>query len=270
MSIFKRHKGQFSMAAVDRSAEILIYDTIGDDGWYGGVGSKDFLQQLTGLGDVDEITVRINSPGGNVFEGIAMQIDSLAASVATVIAMAGDTITISDSGMMMVHNASGFCMGEATDMRDMADLLDKIRAGTMLGAYARTGKTADELTAIMDAETWYTAQEAVDAGWADSITKVPAKTASARMQYDLSPYKHAPKKLSAAATNCTCPCTPCVDGDCAGCTDEDCDCEGCTCDQSAASAKSNKMAAEALLSQQQTATVAARARQIRLRLAELG
>lgn len=211
--LLSKSKGVFSMTAKeDRSAEILIYDVIGED-WFGGVTSKDFVQQLAALGDVDSITVRINSPGGDVFEGVAIynalkthpakidvKIDSLAASIATVIAMAGDTISISDSGMMMVHNASGICFGEATDMRKMADVLDKVRSGMMLGAYARTGKSVEDLTAIMDAETWYTAQEAVDAGWADEITTGTAPSAAARIKFDLTAFKHPPKAEKAPET----------------------------------------------------------------------
>jgi ATP-dependent protease ClpP protease subunit len=205
---FKKTRGEFSMKAENKTAEILIYDVIGEDFFYGGIGSKDFVQQLAALGDVNEITVRINSPGGDVFEGVAIynalkthpakinvQIDSLAASIATVIAMAGDTITINDSAMMMVHNASGMCFGEAADMRSMADLLDQIRAGMMLGAYSRTGKSEDELVAIMDAETWYTAQQAVEQGWADSMTPAASKKAAAHAKFDLSAFKHPPLAL---------------------------------------------------------------------------
>jgi ATP-dependent protease ClpP protease subunit len=206
--MFRKTPGVFTMAAKqDKTAEILIYDVIGED-WYGGISGKAFVEQLASLGDVDSITVRINSPGGDVFEGVAIynalkthpatinvQIDSLAASIATVIAMAGDTITISDTGMMMVHNASGVCFGEASDMRNLADLLDKIRDVQMIGAYSRTGMTPDQLKAIMDAETWYSPQEAIDAGWADAITAVPAQSPEARARFDLSAFRHPPKAM---------------------------------------------------------------------------
>ena len=207
---FKKTGGEFSMSAKsDNTAEILIYDVIGEDFFYGGVGAKDFVVQLAALGDVDEITVRINSPGGDVFDGVAIynalkqhpakinvQIDALAASIATVIAMAGDTITINDSAMMMVHNASGMCFGEAKDMRKTADVLDQIKTGVMMGAYKRTGLSEDDLAAIMDAETWYTAQQAIDAGWVDKITAAKPKNATARARYDLSAFKHAPEALT--------------------------------------------------------------------------
>ncbi len=284
MHPFKKTRGQFAMAAKEKTAEILIYDVIGEDPWFGGVGSKDFIQKLAALGDVDSITVRINSPGGDVFEGVAIynalkthpatinvQIDSLAASIATVIAMAGDTITISDSAMLMVHNASGVCFGEASDMRQMADLLDKIRAGMMLGAYQRTGKTEAELTTIMDAETWYTAQEALAAGWVDSITEVTPKKAAARAKFDLSAYKHPPAALK--AVTCTCACAPCIEGDCASCDDAGCTCEGCMCDS--ASGTTAKVDDSALKQQEsagkeQIALLSAKFRSENLRLADLG
>ena len=287
MKRFAKSRGVFSAKASDKTAEILIYDVIGED-WFGGVTSQDFIKALAGLGDVDSITVRINSPGGDVFEGVAIynalkthpatinvQIDSLAASIATVIAMAGDTITISDSAMMMVHNASGVCFGEAADMRKMADLLDKIRSGMMLGAYARTGKTVDQLTAIMDAETWYTAQEAVDAGWADSITSATSASPAAKAAYNLSMFKHPPVATAEAA--CTCPCQPCVDGDCSLCDDPDCDCEGCDCPESATAKAKNDLEKSAKSAENEgktpeneaEAVLLAQLRQESLRLAEL-
>lgn len=275
------HRGHFSMSSDGASAEILIYDVI-DEYW--GVGAKDFVQQLLLLGDVETITVRINSSGGDVFEGLAIynalkmhkatvnvQIDALAASIATVIAMAGDSVSISDSGMMMVHNPSGLCWGEASDMRDMADLLDKIRSGTMLGSYARTGMSVEQLTAIMDAETWYTAQEAVDAHWVDALTVAPAKSAAAKMKFDLSAFKHPPtaQKPKAANPSCTCPCAGCVAGDCDMCETDIWDYAGCTCPQHEMSAsRKEAAAASAEASLQEAALIAANLRSENLRLAE--
>jgi ATP-dependent protease ClpP protease subunit len=284
MRIFSKKPGVVRMtklSAAEKSAEILIYDEIGE-GWFGGLGAKEFVQQLAGLGDVDTITVRINSPGGDVFEGIAIynalkqhtakisvQIDGLAASIATVIAMAGDTISIADTAMMMVHNPWALAIGDSTDMRKMADLLDQTRAGMMLPAYARTGKSADDLLAIMNAETWYTGPEAVAAGWADSVTAVSSKatSAAAKAKFDLSKFKHAPK---AASDDCTCSCDPCVQGNCESCDHVDCDCEGCDCPENI-SAKLAETAASALKSaeNERIAMLSARFRAENLRLAEL-
>jgi ATP-dependent protease ClpP protease subunit len=203
-----RSPRDLKMKAEDKSAEILIYDVIGAT-WDGGILSKDFVEQLAGLGDVDNITVRINSPGGNVFEGVAIynalkshpatinvQVDSLAASIASVIAMAGDTISISDSAMFMIHNPATYAYGDENDFRAVADLLNKIRGAQLMGAYARTGKTPEELADYMDAETWFTAQEAVTAGFADKILNTGTNKAAAPSEsFDLSGFKNVPKSL---------------------------------------------------------------------------
>jgi ATP-dependent protease ClpP protease subunit len=161
-------------------ADILLFDEIGQ-GMFGGVTASDFAKQLSALGKVEDINVRINSPGGDVFDGLAIynslkahpapvnvRIDGLAASIASVIAMAGDTVEIAETALFMAHNPWSAVIGEANDLRKMADTLDLIK-GQLQIAYARSGKTADELSAIMDAETWLTGAEAVSAGFCDSL-----------------------------------------------------------------------------------------------------
>lgn len=159
------------------TAEVAIYDEIG----YWGVTASDFMAELAGV-DVKNLTLRINSPGGDVFDGLAILnslrnhkatvnvvIDGLAASAASFIAMAGDTVSMSPNSMMMIHEASGFCMGNSQDMRELADLLDKTSAN-IADIYARrSGRSSEEHRAAMKAETWYADQEAVDAGLADSV-----------------------------------------------------------------------------------------------------
>ena len=159
------------------TSEIAIYDEIGM--W--GVTAADFVDELNGI-KAKNITLRINSPGGDVFDGLAMysrlrshsatvntMVDGLAASAASFIAMAGDTVTMSEGSVMMIHEASGVCMGASSDMRDMSDLLDKMSAN-IADIYARrSGRTADEHRTAMKVETWYTDQEAVKAGLADSV-----------------------------------------------------------------------------------------------------
>lgn len=158
-------------------AEVSIYDEIG----FWGVTASDFVKELGGV-SASALNVHINSPGGDVFDGLAIlnalrshpakktvTVDGLAASAASFIAMAGDTIKMSPQSMMMIHDASGLCMGDARDMRDLADLLDKT-SENIANVYAqRTGKPVDEWRKAMLAETWYTDQEAVDAGLADMI-----------------------------------------------------------------------------------------------------
>src|SRR5205807_10307405 len=132
------------------------------------------------------ILLRINSPGGDVFESIAIfnllrsqkkpievRVDGLAASAASVLAMCGDEIIMGANAMMMVHNAWSFCMGYAADMRQMAENLDKISA-VIAGTYSRRIKRSlADVAALMDAETWMTAQECLDAGFATEIESPP-------------------------------------------------------------------------------------------------
>lgn len=165
------------------SAEILIYGDIGDS-WFGGVTAKDFAKELKALGKVDTIDVRINSYGGDVFEGLAIyrqlvdhqatitvHIDAIAASIASVIAMAGNEIVIAEAATVMIHNAWGLAIGEAEDMRTMANLLDTT-SGTIADVYAaRTSANAAQVKAWMDAETWFNAAEAVEHGFAGSIAE---------------------------------------------------------------------------------------------------
>lgn len=165
--------------ATDAKAEVWIYDEIG---WFG-VTATDMVDELTKI-TADSIDVHINSPGGSVFDGIAIYstlrqhpatvnviIDSLAASIASVIAMAGDTVTIAPNGMMMIHDGLGVAFGNAAEHRDMADLLDKVSDNIASVYAARTDQTADEWRAVMLDEKWYTADEALDAGLVDRIDR---------------------------------------------------------------------------------------------------
>lgn len=165
------------------TVEVAIYDEIG----YWGVTASDFVNELSGV-DAKNITLRVNSPGGDVFDGLAIlnslrnhpatvnvMVDGLAASAASFIAMAGDSVTMAPNSMMMIHEASGLCMGNAVDMRELADLLDKTSANIADIYSRRSGRPADEHRAAMRAETWYSDQEAVDAGLADTVLGSEAK-----------------------------------------------------------------------------------------------
>ncbi|MBT2508815.1 Clp protease ClpP [Streptomyces sp. ISL-98] len=163
-------------------AEVLLYEDIG--GWYGATADQ-FIADLRGV-TAPNLRVRINSPGGSVFEGIAIanalrshpanitiQVDGIAASIASVIAMAGDRIEMAPNTMMMVHEASGLCMGNAADMAEMEELLDLI-SDNIADAYAsRAGGTREQWRERMRAETWYLPEDAVDAGLADEAIQVP-------------------------------------------------------------------------------------------------
>jgi ATP-dependent protease ClpP protease subunit len=180
-------------------AALYIFDEI-NSMW--GIGAQEVVDQLKTI-DASQIDVHINSPGGNVFDGIAImnalrnhkanitvKVDGLAASIASVIAMAGDSIVMSLGSQMMVHNPSGIAMGDAKTMRELADTLDKSRA-SIASIYAdRAGGTIDAWGTAMDAETWYTAQEAVDAGLADKVDD-SSQAEDIAAKFDLSIFNHA-------------------------------------------------------------------------------
>jgi ATP-dependent Clp endopeptidase proteolytic subunit ClpP len=158
-------------------AEITIYDTI-DRYW--GISAKSIYDQLKELGEVEDIILRLNSNGGSVIEGTAIynllkqhsarvtvKIDGLAASMASIVAMAGDDIEIGEGAYLMIHDPLGCICGDSDDMRDMADLLDKMR-DQFVGIYARrTSQSEEQIKEWMKAETWMTAEEAVKNRFAD-------------------------------------------------------------------------------------------------------
>lgn len=185
-----KNNSWFRMQAGHQSdADIYIYDEIG---FWGGT-ARQFVSDLNALGNINHINLHINSPGGDVFEGIAIfnalknhgasitvYVDGVAASMASVIAMAGDPIIMPENAFMMIHKPWGVSGGDANDMRDYADLLDKVE-GVLLPAYAqKTGKTTDEIAAMLADETWMSGAECLAHGFADQVT--PAVKAMACIQ----------------------------------------------------------------------------------------
>lgn len=188
---------QVSNLAKD-TAEILIYDEIGS--W--GIGAKDFITAFPK--NATNVVISMNSAGGDVFDGLAIfnhllnspakvtvKIDGLAASIASVIAMAGDEVIMAENAMMMIHNPWTLSVGTAADMRKSADLLDKTKKGLVNAYTMRTGMSDEEVSVLMDAETWMTAEEAVEMGFADTITE-PVKIAAS---FDLSKFRNTPDFL---------------------------------------------------------------------------
>lgn len=203
-------------------AELLLYGDISSSSWFGDeVTPKQFKADLDALGDVSELDIYINSGGGDVFAGFAIYnmlkrhaakktvyVDGLAASIASVIAMAGDKIIMPENAMMMIHNAWAVVKGNKAKLRKIADEMDKID-GSLAGIYAaRTGKTEVEIVSLLDAETWFTAQEAVDAGLADELeaSKMLAASVNGSIlcmngeKFDLSRYKNAPQIRASVET----------------------------------------------------------------------
>lgn len=179
------------LRAAKDEAEILIYDTIGQDFWGDDVTAKSVDKELKALGSPKSITVRINSGGGDVFDGVAIyntlarhparkvvHVDGLAASAASVIAMAGDEILMGAGTFIMIHNAWSIAIGNAAEMRRSADLLDSV-SGQLATIYVnRTGQSAKEVKAMMDAETWLDRDEAMKKGFADGASTDFVKASS--------------------------------------------------------------------------------------------
>jgi ATP-dependent Clp protease protease subunit len=191
--------------AAGSRGEIWLYDQIGESFWGGGISSKTFQKELSALGKVTTLNVRINSPGGDVFDGLAIynqlkahparvvvDVDGLAASIASVIAMAGDEIRMAANSMMMIHNPHGMAMGDAGEMQRVAALLQQVK-GSLSDTYAaRTGQTQAQLNDWMDAETWMSAETAVQHGFSDTVTDPQKVSASFNL---LNHYRNVPAAL---------------------------------------------------------------------------
>jgi len=192
------HKWYEIQNATDpETATVLMYDEIG--GW--GIAASAFCQDLAGI-TAKNITLKMNSPGGNVFDGctihnalkdhpacVNVQVDGLAASIASVIAMAGDKITMAKNAMMMIHCAWAGVYGNAAEMTKTAAVLAKIDS-TLVDTYsARTGTGKRAVKQMMDDETWMTADEALKAGFCDCV----GTQSDAKASFDLSKYNNTPK-----------------------------------------------------------------------------
>jgi ATP-dependent Clp endopeptidase proteolytic subunit ClpP len=167
-------------------APVAIFDEIGAYG----VSAKSFLSAVGELKG-STINLEINSPGGDVFAGIAMynglratgktinvKVLGIAASAASLVAMAGDTIDMPENSMMMVHNPWSFAMGDAEEMRAAADVLDKIQMSLVATYAKRTGRKDEDIIEMLNKETWMTADEAVAAGFATRVSDRVAAQAS--------------------------------------------------------------------------------------------
>lgn len=195
---------QAKIVQAGREATVYIYDIIGES-WAGGVSAREFVPQLAAL-DVDTIHLRINSPGGDVFDGRAIataltqhpahvvaHIDGQAASAATYVALAADEVEIAEGGFFMIHNAWTVAIGNAKDFEATAGILNKVDASIVADYQRKTGKPPETISEWMDAETWFTAEEAVEHGFVDRV--IPGQKA-AKNQWNLSAYGNAPAALT--------------------------------------------------------------------------
>ena len=193
----------------DGSAELMVYGTIGWD-----LTAESIVSQLQAT-TANTINVHINSVGGDVWDATAIynalrnhgativsHVDGIAASCASWIAQAGDEVRIAKTAYMMIHDPSGVAFGTADDMRQMADMLDKVKS-TVAQIYAdRSGKPAADWASAMSDETWYIGQEAVDAGLADALSDADAAEPAVTNE-QAKAFNHAPRGLLAAVQNHT-------------------------------------------------------------------
>jgi len=185
-------------------AEIMIYDRIGKDFFSDeGIGAKDFKAMMDGVNPTRDLVVSINSPGGNVHDGMAIhsmlsrhkgkvtaRVDGVAASITSVICMAADVIEMPRNALMMIHDPFGMVQGSAREMREAADMLDKHR-DAIVSAYDRTGLPRDTIINMMAAETWMTGEEAVKNGFADMASAEMSIAASIK-RFDFSCFFNPP------------------------------------------------------------------------------
>lgn len=169
-----------------KTARMYLYDAVS---YWTGNDARTF-QRMLSESNAEEIHLHINSPGGSVFEGVTIfnlladhpadvvvHIDGLAASIASVIALAGDTVNIAENGMIMIHNPSVIAWGDAEVMRKQAEILDQIKEAILNTYESRTALHRTSLSSAMDAETWYSADEAITAGFASAKFSPPKASA---------------------------------------------------------------------------------------------
>jgi HK97 family phage major capsid protein len=198
-----RAKSWYRFRAAASGVELMLYDEIGSFG----VSAKDFVNDLKRLGDDEPLTLRIHSTGGDIVEGNAIanslkrrkgqvttQIDGLAASIATVVALAGSPVRMAENGLFMIHDPWGATVGTSEELQKQADILDRIRE-TMISTYqAKTNLPRERIAQMTKDETWMTAAEAQELGFVDEITEPIKAAASITGDFDLTKFHNAPQK----------------------------------------------------------------------------
>jgi ATP-dependent Clp protease, protease subunit len=201
--------------------ELHIYDAIGRGFFFDGITASSIVKALEGVKDCKELHVRINSPGGDVFEGVAIYnaikrfpapktcfVDGVAASMASIIALAGDRVETAANGMWMIHEPSGGAIGRADDLRKAAERIEAIRA-VMVDTYVeRTGQKREDVEAWMAAETWMDAKLAKERGFTNDIAGEERATAFHAGFSILAEYRNTPESLRAAAMAASAPPPP--------------------------------------------------------------
>lgn len=190
----------------DTSADIYLYDVIGYSLWEETTSAKDFKEELDAIGDVKTLNIYINSPGGSVFDGMAIYnqlkrhkafkdvyVDGVAGSITSVIALAKDRLTIPKNGYFMIHEPEANTRGNATLFRKMADNLDVIEEGILNVYEEHSALTRDEIKQMMADETWMTGEQAFEYGFADVVGEEVQIAASVAQSEIWDRFKHPPK-----------------------------------------------------------------------------
>lgn len=203
------------------TAVIRLYDPVDSYGEYWGVSAKEFAEALDALpSNITEIRLHINSPGGDVFDGVAIVnalrahpakivavVDGIAASAASFIACAADETVMAPNSELMIHDAWGLCVGNAADMHQMAEMLDHISDNIASMYAAKAGGTPESWREAMAKESWYSADEAVAAGLADRVETAKADE-QAKARHDLSIFTYAGRNAAPAPAASAAPESP--------------------------------------------------------------
>ncbi len=276
---------QFRAAlAADGALELLIFGDIVDaatismlEGWGfptdGLISSLNVKKALDSGGAYSKVRLRINSPGGDAFEGMAIHsllqacgkpveahVDGIAASSASIVAMAADTRVMGRTAMMMIHNAWAACVGNKNDMTKMAGTLDSIDESIAAAYVDRMKLSLAKVKGLMDDETWFSAQDCIDNGLATEIVSPPAEDevealALAR-RFRMMGLRNVPDQFRASG-KCECDCDACQEGDCESCSNADCTDENCAdCPMQAGAGNSIERLQARLLSRQRFAAAA--------------
>ena len=205
----------------EKSAELILYGSIGSDEYWDDISDKAFKQDIENLGDVENITLYINSPGGSVFSAVAIantlknhkakvtaNIDGLAASAATIITSACDTVRMPKNALFMIHNPITFAYGNNQEMQKTVEMLDKVKNSIIETYLGKTKADKKTLSELMDNETWMDAETAKEYGFIDEIVDeevgkefVENKLIINNMAFDISKFKNFRKAKGVVINN---------------------------------------------------------------------
>lgn len=199
-----RANSWFRFQASATGVELWLYDEIGAYG----ITAKDFIADLQRLGENEPFTLRLHSPGGDVMAGAAIanairrhkgavttQIDGLCASIATIVALAGNPVCMAENGIFMIHRAWSAAVGDSDELQNMSETLAKLEKSMIATYSAKTGLAPEKIMELLDQESWLSASDALELGFIDVITQ-PLKAAASITDFDLRKFRNAPQNLT--------------------------------------------------------------------------